>query len=52
MQTGATETPAEGTTEDAPAPKKRRRRRKKPAEAGPPAKADEPVNPVATEDAA
>jgi hypothetical protein len=32
-QTPAAATPAEGATEDAPAPKKRRRRRKKPAEA-------------------
>jgi hypothetical protein len=32
-QTQATATPADGATEDAPAPKKRRRRRKKPAEA-------------------
>jgi len=45
-QTEATEKPAEGTTEDAPAPKKRRRRRKKPTEAA----ATEPTVPA--EDAA
>src|SRR5947209_18435261 len=32
-----------------PAPRKRRRRRKKPADAGPPAGADTPADPVATE---
>jgi ribonuclease E len=51
-QTVATEAPTEGTTDEAPAPKKRRRRRKKPVEAGPPAEAGEPAEPVATEDAA
>ena len=49
----STEAAPEGeSSEEAPAPRKRRRRRKKPADAGPPAEADEPAETVAAEDAA